>query len=231
MKHLSSGASTSLERIEPFCRFTPQLRGHFERAAVAKRAEGKEIIFHEGDPSLAGFVVLSGRVAMLKSSPNGKELIIELIFPGFLFGLVALLDDRPYPLTARAQVPSEILALPRAPLGSLVAEHPEIRAAFARIVSDRFRSAQNLARMLAHESVEARVASILLALAPHAARPGGDGLELEIGRQELADLAGITLETASRVAKRLERQGMIDASGVGSVRLLDCAALASLREP
>ena len=156
---------------------------------------------------------------MVKASPNGREMIVELLPAGEFFGVVALLDQRPFPLTARAQSDAEILVIPRAAIAKVAATNQSVLQGFLAIVSQRLSTAHNVARSLAHDKVEVRIASALLALL------GRDSASVEIGRQELADLTGTTIESASRVCKLWEREGMLDLAVQGIVGVLDRQAL------
>ena len=191
----------------------------------------RDFLFIEGDAASAAYCVVEGRMVMLKSSRNGKELIVQLLPPGELLGLVAFLDRKPFPLSARAQCNSKVLAIPTQAVSPLLTRHPELMRRFAELVAQRMRETQDLARALAHDRIETRIASVLLSLiprlgseSPHAA------LEIPLGRQELADVVGTTIETASRVMKAFERERIVDLSRTGIVVILDRSPLQSLIE-
>lgn len=184
-----------------------------------KSFAAKEYIFFEGAEGDAGYLVLRGRVALVKASPSGREIIMELHPAGQLFGVIVLINNRPYPLSARAQCESEVLAIPRPAIAAAADAHPSMLQAFLQIISQRLHSAHNVARSLAHDKVEVRIASAILALL------GQGQTDIEISRQELADLTGTTIETASRLCKLWERDEIVELPQQGLVRVRNLLAL------
>jgi len=223
--------SDFFSRVVPFTRLSDTERADLLTASEIRKVSAKQILFTEGEEAESGWIVLVGRFAMIKSSPNGRELIAELLPAGDLFGIVSFIDSRPYPLTARAQCDGLVLRIPRRAMLPLLQLYPNLVREFVGVVTGRFQASQNLARALAHDKVDARICSVLLAMIPRFTlnsqeRPD----QLFLGRQELADLVGTTIETASRVIKGLERDGIVDAGSVGSVLLKDLAKLAVIAE-
>lgn len=123
----------------------------------------KELIFLEQTEGDMAYAVIEGRVALLKTSPNGKELIVELLGAGDPFGVIVLLDKQIYPLTARAQISTTALAFGRSVIQPLFKSHPELYRGFM-MIRNRLHNSHNLARALAHDKVEVRVATILSAV-------------------------------------------------------------------
>ncbi|MCB0360245.1 MAG: Crp/Fnr family transcriptional regulator, partial [Bdellovibrionales bacterium] len=193
-----------------------------------------DLLVFEGDDADAGVVVVSGRVAMLKTSASGKDLIVELLPPGDPFCLFPTIDDQPFSVSLRAQIESTVLWVPRSRFLAALDAHPEMSRKMVVDIFSRLRKSHDLSRALAHDLVEVRVASALLALVPHFSRRE-DGNETEefsiqMTRQELAEIIGSTAETVIRVCKSLERDGLIDLRKVGFVRLLDEGGLQRIAE-
>ena len=187
----------------------------------SKRFENREMIFHEGEHGDSAYLLLSGRVAMVKSSPNGREVIVELIPPGDVFGIIVVMEDKPYPLTARAQIDSEVISFSRKTVLELSESYPDFQRRLISVLGHRLQKSHKLARALAHDRVEIRIASALLALIPQfsSAKAEESQIDIPISRQELAALTGTTLESASRAAKSLEESGLIDVSSLGKVKI------------
>lgn len=211
-------------KIPPFNVLTPQQLTELLDSSRQRSYAMRDIIFCEAEDGDIGYLILSGRVAMLKSSPNGRQMIMELLPAGELFGIIALIDQRPYPLTARAQSATTVLGIPRAAVKRVAAQNPEIFQGLLSVVSGRLLTAHNVSRALAHDRVEVRIASALLALREK------DSTVVDIGRQELAELTGTTIESASRVCKAFERQAILDLSETGKVNLLDLPGLQAATE-
>ncbi len=180
------------------------------------RHRSREFIFEEGDASLWLYVVKTGRVKILKHSRAGKDVVLELLGPGEIFGGVAVLEKRPYPAAAQAMETAEVLKIPRDALLALAERHPSIVREMALMISQRLRAAHESVKSLAVEPVESRLATALMRLADREGRPSRAGVELpyHLTRQSLADMAGTTVETTIRVMSRWIKEGLVaDDSG------------------
>ena len=175
------------------------------------RHRPREFIFEEGDASLWLYVVKTGRVKILKHSRAGKDVVLELLGPGEIFGGVAVLEKRPYPATAQAIETTEVLKIPRDPLLALSKRHPSIVREMALMISHRLRTAHEAVKSLAVEPVTPRLAAALMRLADREGKASGAGVELpyHLTRQNLADMAGTTVETTIRVVSRWIKEGLV----------------------
>ncbi len=189
-----------------------------------------EYIAVEGDEENPyGFIVVTGRLAMLKTSVSGKELIVELLAPRDIFGLLVKfsLEVLPEQLSAKAQLRSQILWLPVSRLITIIKENPRsYRACFTHILNS-MQSAHRLSHGLAHDRVEVRIATILSILAVKFARlkPAPQDQTIDITRQQIADLVGTTSETAIRVTRAMQKEGLIDIKKPGVLRVIDLERL------
>jgi len=101
-----------------------------ERVRLIQLAAG-EILFSQGDPGDALYVVAWGEIAVL--APQEIARLSE----GEFFGEIALLADRPRNATVRATVDSQVLAIDRALLGDLVAGSTELLKVLLRFLRER----------------------------------------------------------------------------------------------
>ena len=182
-----------------------------------------EFIFLEEDAPDRFYIVQEGKVKVLKHSSLGKEFIIAFFSPGEMFGEVAVFEDRPYPASAQAVVETKVLGINSRDFLAFLASHPTIALRIIGILGGRLRDAQNRLRDLAGERVEQRLSTILLMLASKF------GSTLPFTRQEIADMAGTTTETAIRVLSRLKDSGIVR-SVRGKIIILDETKLRLLSE-
>ena len=221
-----------LKRIPPFGTLPDrQLRSLADSCHFSAVKSG-DLIAYEGEENASSFIVVSGRVAMLKTSLNGKELIVELLPPGDLFSLIVALQKTPYPLTARAQIESKVLWIPSSMFMLVLDQHPELYKSFTEQMSSRLRTSHDLARGLAHDRVEVRIASTLCALIPKFASEDQkeETYTIIMTRQEVADLTGTTPETAIRTTKAMEREELLDLSKPGVIKVIDLEGLMEIAE-
>jgi CRP/FNR family transcriptional regulator len=185
--------------------------------------EPEEYLFWEGDSADALYIICEGRVKVLKHSSAGKEFIVAFFGPGEMFGEVAVFEGKPYPASAQAVEPTSVLSIMRGDFVRLLGERPDVALRIMLVLSGRLRDAQNRLRDIANERVEQRIGNLLLMLASKL------GPELPFTRQEIADMAGTTTETAIRVMSGFKEKGILS-SARGKVLILDEAKLRSASE-
>lgn len=215
--------------IPMFRRLGPEDRAQL--AAVSSLVEfdrGGEI-FAEGDPARWLYVALDGHVKIAKLTPAGREVILEIFGPGDPIGAVAVYEGKTFPASARALEPVRCLRTPRDAFFRLLAERPTLLAGLLGGLTLRLMELTDRLVELSGARVEERMARLLLKQAAELGRPerGGLFLPLHLTRQELADLAGTTLETAIRIMSRWGKRRLVVTEPDGFL-ILDGAALESL---
>jgi CRP-like cAMP-binding protein len=199
--------------------------------AIEEARRPREYIFMEGDPSRWFCVVKSGPVKILRHSRTGKDVVLELLGPGEVFGGVAVIERRPYPATAQATESVVVLKIPAEAMIAVSERHSSFIKELALMIGRRLRAAHDSVKSLAVEPVEARLAAALLRLAEREGTRGKWGVTLpfHLTRQSLADMTGTTVETAIRIVSRWLKDGLLHDEG-GRLALADPEALRALAE-
>lgn len=214
-----------LRRVAPFDALSENVLLGIVKGCEIENVKGNTMIAFEGDNRNRGFVVVEGRVALVKSSATGKELIVELLAPGDPFSFFTILDSQQHANTVKAQVDSAILWVPKSKIMLALDSCPEAARILIRDVFERLRKAHDFSRALAHDLVEVRVASALSVLVPRFCSPeeseNGRSYVINMTRQELAEMIGSTSETVIRATKAMERDGLLDLRVSGTIRILD----------
>lgn len=202
------------------------------RTAVIQDINAGEFVSMDGEKPNFGFMVLSGRLAVVKSTPHGKELTLDLLIPGDCTGVLRALEPVELDTSIRGQTDAKLLAVPTSQLKSLADKYPIVYRKMANELMRRNRRTNDLALGLAHSRVESRIVATLLALAPRFGRPSTseDQTRIFLTRKELADLTGTTPETAIRVTKNLEREGLLDLTKPGVIKILSLQQLRGVIE-
>jgi CRP-like cAMP-binding protein len=195
------------------------------RARVRPLRRGT-MLFAQGAAAERGHMLLIGRVRITQSGEEGGQLVVRFVGPGEMFGTVALFTDRHYPADATTVIDSVEISWTEQELLELLHRHPQIALNLVKIVGARHREAQERLRELATQRVEQRIAHALLRLANCDAPADGKAgaIDYPLTRQDIAQLCGATLHTASRVVKAWERAGYIT-SDRKAVRILDVAEI------
>lgn len=181
------------------------------RAARVDIARG-ETLARQGEPARHFHLLESGFLKLLQLTADGAELIVRFITPGDPFGGVVALGDAPYPVTAVSVQPSVVLSWPRDAVGALLGETPQVRVNIMREMTMHMTAALTRVRELTTASVDQRLAHTILRLAEQCGRPEKDGVLIAqpLTRQEIADLTGTTLYTASRTLAKWESLGVVE---------------------
>ena len=209
-------AEIQLEAAEFFRALTHERLERVRPLLVMKRFERQKILFFAGQPADALWVVQTGKVRLYKSSADGRLATLETLYPGEAFGVISALGRDEYPTSAEAMANGTAWCMPRKLVLTLIRDEPQVAVEVLRIVSGRLHEAHERLRSFAHDPAPARLASALLG----ATREG----EAHVTRRALAETAGTTVETAIRVLRRFEREGLIRGA-VGNITVLNAEKL------
>lgn len=171
-------------------------------------------LFFQGDSADALYIVWMGRVKLIRHTDNGRDVVLEVLGPGQLLGEMAVLDGRPYSMTAQAVEDVAVVAVAKRDFFSLLERYSKVSLAVISELSRRLRLSSEMVRSLAVDRVDQRIARTLLRLAelagrPHPSRPGAILVDMPLTRQDIAEMTGTTVETAIRTMSRFRRQGLI----------------------
>jgi len=196
-----------LSRSELFSAFD---RGVLERLILDSRrveCDRNEVLFEEGDNADEMFVVQSGRVAVGRRSLDGRESIVALMEPGYLFGEMCLFDNLPRSASARALEHSELLGFPYSAVRKSLDEQPVLLWNVVRLLAERLRATDSALADAVLLDVTGRTAKWMLELA-------GDQEEfqLPITQEELAGLVGASRERVNKSIAAFIRLGWIEQS-------------------
>lgn len=198
-----------LERIGLFRGLTPAEAKALAQSCRVQVCGRGETVFVEGTRATEMSFVALGSVKIVKAAPN-RSVILRIVGAGNPIGLVAAWEGRPYPGSAIAVEPSTIVHIPEREFFSFTDRHPEVlRQILQHMMSRQVQLGQRVSEMTG--SVEARIAQALLDLVASAGSVEGPKafLPLALTRQEIADLAGTTVETAIRTMSRWAKDGVV----------------------
>lgn len=206
-----------LERIVLFRCLNPAEARALSQVCRLQVCERGDTIFVEGARAKEMSFVALGTVKIVKATPS-RSVILRIVGAGSPVGIVAAWEGRPYPGTAIAIEPSTIVHVPEREFFALTDRHPEILRQLLQLMMGRqVHLGQRVSEMTG--PVETRVAQALLDLVETAGKLRGPGaaIPLALSRQEIADLAGTTVETAIRIMSRWNKEGFVLSEGDGFV--------------
>jgi len=176
-----------------------------------KSASRSTTIMAGGDPTDSLYIVLSGRLKVMMSDAEGKEVILSILGPGEFFGEMGLIDDEPRSATVMTIEACELLSIAKRDFKKCLAENFEMSQAVMRGLVKRLREADRKIGSLALLDVYGRVARLLLDMAENV--DGEKVVTKRLPKQDIAKMIGASREMVSRVMKDLQTGGYIEMRG------------------
>jgi len=188
------------------------------RAHIRRFAAG-DPIFRMSSPGSSMMAVLSGQVRISISSPEGKELLLAVLFPGEVFGEIALLDGKERSADATAMTACSLAVLERREVMVFLERHPEAWPRIVEVLCERFRENTQHAAEVSLMQLPARLAKALL-------RMDGDrvGGSKPLSQRDLGNLVGAARESVNKCLNEWQRRGVIRIDD-NSIAILDRDAL------
>jgi CRP-like cAMP-binding protein len=179
--------------------------GALQRIATKVRYPRNRTIFNDGDEADFTYRIDSGVVRLCKHTMQGRRLVTHFLLPGDYFGFMQL---GVYSFTAEAVSDVVAVCYPQRLIESLSEDDPVVRKKFRALFMNQVIGTQDHMLLLGCLSAEERLASFLLWLSE---RMGKDAfVEVPMGRQDIADYLGLTVETVCRALSKLKRAGVVD---------------------
>ena len=209
---MSEMAESFLRRIPVFEDLDPADLAMIDRVTTERRIDRGATVFTEGEPGEGFHFIRSGKVKVIKLAADGREHILNILGPGEVFAEVLLFNDAPYPATVVAVEDSLVGVIRNRELEALLVQQPRLAVHIIRVMSKKLLYIQSKVKTFALADSQAKIAQTLEYLLDRYGRQTGRGVEvaLEINRQDIANMAGTTRETVSRVFRTLKDDGVLE---------------------
>ncbi|MBN8871681.1 MAG: Crp/Fnr family transcriptional regulator [Rhodospirillales bacterium] len=183
--------------------------------AVERRFRRGQTIFQKGDTGTSMMAVLQGRVRISAVSVDGKELTLNVIDRGEIFGEVALLDGKPRSADAHALEDAVLLALERRVFLPFLQANNDLLLRLLAVLCDRLRRTSVALEELALFELPVRLARVLVQLADAYGRPSevGTRIGLRLSQRDLATLVASSRESVNKQLRAWQKLGVLDMDG------------------
>lgn len=209
---MATTVNTAVLRTVPlFSSFPDEQLRTLAMVVTRRSATRGSIIMAAGDPTESLYIILAGRLKVMMSDAEGKEVILSLLGAGEIFGEMGLIDDAPRSASVVAIEPCELLVITRRDFKKCMAENSEMAMAVMRGLVRRLREADRKIGSLALLDVYGRVARLLLDMAETV--DGQKMVTKRLPKQDIAKMIGASREMVSRVMKDLQTGGYIEMRG------------------
>jgi len=182
-------------------------------------------IYSEGDSTDQIYEVVSGTIRLCKHTPGGRRHVLDFVLAGEIFGLI---EHSEHTMSAETVGDVTLASYSRGRLDRLAAGNAVVRRRIQSAISDNLLTAQQQLLILGCQDSRERLASFFLRLAERIGLEPGNRLELPMGRQDIADHLGLTIETICRTVRILHRAGVVSVPNAHELILTDLPALRAL---
>jgi CRP/FNR family transcriptional regulator len=186
----------------------------------------RETAFAQEELTTSFFNLLEGVMRLYKLLPDGRRQIVGFAVPGDFVGMAT---SARHSFSADAVGPVAVCRFSRTSFARFIEDKPHLLRRINELVVRELSQAQDHMVLLGRRSAEEKVASFLIGWRDRLARLGDatNTVPLPMGRQDIADFLGLTIETVSRTFTKLERDGLIEIMP-GGVRLADSERVEAL---
>jgi len=193
------------------CNLPAEAMEDFRAASVTAIYKPRQVVFSEGNPSNGLYLICHGSVRLYHSDRFGREHILEVAGPGAVLGELPMDSSQPISVSAESITDSQLCFLPRERLAPFLQHYPDTGVRLIGALSNELAAARRKVRDLALKGAESRLADLLLQLARAGGhRPSaGQRLRLAYTRRELADMIGVSTETAIRLLAKLKQKRIV----------------------
>lgn len=200
------------------------------RRCVTTTVRAGHVLFTAGEACRGLYIVRTGRVRIVRTSPDGREQILHIEGPGRPLAELPLVDGGPYPASAIASEDSHLSFLPLSVFEALYRSHPDMAQGIIRALGKRLRHLVRVTETLAFRDVAARLALLIVTYAERSGTrtPAGIEIVLEQTQEQLALEIGTARESVSRAMRQLKRAGLIRAGVKPKLVIPDLARLQAM---
>jgi len=212
-----------------FCNLGDESRNFLETNSISMEYPRGSVLFHEGDPCSAVFVVCSGRMKISTTSREGRKLILRIAEAGDVLGMSAAFFGQEYEVTAESLEPCKVRVLHVKYFTELLRRFSDASMAAAKALAGEYRAAFDEVRLIALPGSPAgRVARLILDWAEHARQKGPNTfVRMSLTHDELASMTATTRETVTRTLSKFRKEKLITMRGM-ALTVLEPAALEQL---
>lgn len=166
-----------------------------------------ETILYEEDTNEIMYIILLGKVKVIKTTDDGKEIILAIHQTGSFFGEMSLIDGKTTPASVIATEDSLIATISKSDFFTIIFSHNKVSKNLMEILCTRLRKAWDTIQLLNFNNAAQRTKMLFMMLADEYGEktPEGIILNIKLTHQDISDMTGLTRETVTRVLDKLQK--------------------------
>lgn len=200
-----------LKKADLFSWMSPGEIEEMARTTEMVPCRKKESFYFSDEPSRRVYLVKKGKIKLFRTTADGREIILDILGPGEIFGELALAGEEFRSHSAEALEDGLVCIIPRRIFEEMARRHPDFAFRIIKLIGFRFRSLESRIEDLAFQNVQDRLLLTLRNLAQRHGIPEGNGaIRLPVTQANLAFLIGATREAVADQLKELKREGLVE---------------------
>jgi CRP/FNR family transcriptional regulator, cyclic AMP receptor protein len=183
--------------------------------ATERRVRRGQMVVQRGETGSSMMAVLHGRVRISAVNADGKEITLNVINPGEVFGEIALLDGQPRSADAYAVEDTLLLVVERRHFLPFLTSNPALVSRLLTVLCDKLRSTSLALEQIALFDLETRLARLILKLAADYGRPSPDGtrIEMKLSQRDISNLVASSRESVNKQLALWRDSGVLTLEG------------------
>jgi CRP/FNR family transcriptional regulator, cyclic AMP receptor protein len=202
----------SLKKITLFASLSIDELQQIREKIIIKKFKKNEIILHEENTNEFMYIILDGEAKVVQATEKGKEILITMHRTGDFFGELSLIDGKTSPAAVLATKDSVTAIISRNDFHSLLLHQNKVLSNLLTIFCSRIRESIKKIQLLNFNNAAQRVKMLFLLLSETYGERTDKGtvLNIRLIHQDIADMAGLTRETVTRILDKWQRNGEIE---------------------
>ncbi|MDT3358221.1 MAG: Crp/Fnr family transcriptional regulator [Spirochaetota bacterium] len=219
----SDGTSPCLHNVPIFQHLDPSEIKRVQRLILQRELEADEVLFREGDASENLYIVRSGSLKLVRYSVDGREMLLDTLFPGDFYGSDGLFAPGTVQESAIAEQGCGICMIQGEELKQLMLADPSISLKVMTYLNTKLDQYRQQLEMLSTKDVTKRICMYL-----HQRVVRSASAELFLSQEDIGNATHLTKETVNRKLAVLQEQQIIRITGKKKITIADLAKLKEL---
>jgi CRP/FNR family transcriptional regulator len=216
----SHGQAPCLHHVPIFAHLEPEQIRQVQQLIIQRQLSAGQVLFREGDACQSLYIVRSGSLKLVRYGSDGKEYLLDTLFPGDFYGSNQLLGMGEVRETGIAEQEASICTINGEDLRKLLLSRPEIGVKMMLYLNSKLEQYRLQLEMLSTKDVEKR---ICMYLSERARKTGS--LSLILSQEDIGNAIHLTKETVNRKLSILQDEGLVEVSGKKKITILDLGLL------
>lgn len=212
-----------------FSALIPEEKRQLDTEKIPQVFKKGDVIFEEGHHPKGLYCISEGKVKVTKLGDEGRDQIVRIDNKGEVLGYRSLLNEEPYTATATALEHSTMCFIPASLMFQFLRDNSQLAFRMMKVMAQDLKEAEERLTDFTQKPVKERLAQIMLSLMESYGQTDEGYLDINLTRQEWANLMGTTTETAIRTLSEFNKEGLIRLDRQ-NVQLLNTSQLWNMAE-